>query len=103
MVVFPGLSKKTKSGRAKQFAEMQSQGSRAGREEVEELLLQVGRDLEPWRESGITLQMVEKNYCTEAIDWSMRIQVDAISTLLFGGQLCELWGMMHNQSCYLLA
>ena len=52
-----------------------SQGSRASKREVKELLARVSRDLEPWRESGITLQMVEKNYCTKAIDWSMRIQV----------------------------
>ena len=48
---------------------------------MRELLAQVGRDLEPWRESGITLQMVEKNYCTEAIDWSMRIQVPLVLKL----------------------
>ena len=45
------------------------------KEEVGELLAQVDRDLEPWKESGITLEMVEKAYCTEAIADSMRIQV----------------------------
>ena len=49
--------------------------SKATKEEVGELLAQVGRDLEPWKESGITLEMVEKAYCTEAIADSMRIQV----------------------------
>ena len=33
-------------------------GSRASKSEVRELLSQVGRDLQPWRESGISLQMV---------------------------------------------
>ena len=49
--------------------------SKATEEEVEELLAQVGRDLEPWKQSGITLEMVEKAYCTEEIFESMRIQV----------------------------
>ena len=39
------------------------------------MLAQVGRDLESWKESGITLEMVEKAYCTEEIIESMRIQV----------------------------
>ena len=43
--------------------------------QVTELLAQVGGDLEPWNKSGITLQMVEKNYFTKSIDWSTRIQV----------------------------
>ena len=53
---------------------------KATEEEVEELLAQVGRDLEPWKESGITLEMVEKAYCTEDISESMRIQVRVSST-----------------------
>ena len=39
------------------------------------MLAQVGRDLEPWKEAGITLEMVEKAYCTENLSESMRIQV----------------------------
>ena len=45
--------------------------SKATEEEAEELLAQAGQDLEPWKESGITLEMVEKAYCTEEIFESM--------------------------------
>lgn len=49
--------------------------SRATPTEIQQLLSQVSRDLAPWKESGITLEMVEKAYCTEEIIESMRIQV----------------------------
>lgn len=49
--------------------------SRATKEEIEQLLSQIGRDLTPWKESGISLEMVEKAYCTEEIGESMRFQV----------------------------
>ena len=58
--------------------------SKATEEEIEELLAQVGRDLEPWRDSGITLEMVEKGYCTEDISESMRIQVSVSSLAGWG-------------------
>ena len=83
-VISPVSSEETSSG-GNQRAKTHSQGSRANRKEVRELLAQVGRDLEPWRESGITLEMVEKNYCTEAIDWSMRIQVVALCLIQIRG------------------
>lgn len=49
--------------------------SKATEAEVLELLAQVGRDMEPWKTSGISLEMVEKAYCMESIGESMRIQV----------------------------
>ena len=52
--------------------------SKATKAEVEQLLSQIGRDLAPWKESGISLEMVEKAYCTEEIGESMRFQVSHI-------------------------
>lgn len=49
--------------------------SKATTEEVAELLSQIERDLAPWKHSGISLEMVEKAYCTEELDTSMRFQV----------------------------
>ena len=49
--------------------------SKATEAEVQELLSQVGRDLEPWKESGISLEMVEKVYCMESVGESARFQV----------------------------
>lgn len=50
--------------------------SKASQAEIEELLSQIGRDLKPWQESGVSLEMVEKAYCTEEIGESMRFQVE---------------------------
>ena len=58
--------------------------SKATKEEVDGLLSQIGRDLAPWVESGISLKMVEKAYCSEEIGESMRFQV----TLLFESTFC---------------
>ena len=50
--------------------------SRGFDEDLDRLLSQVERDLEPWKESGISIDMVEKAYCTKHISASVRIQVD---------------------------
>lgn len=50
--------------------------SKATEAEIDQLLSQASRDLEPWKESGISLEMVEKAYCTEEIFESMRFQVE---------------------------
>ncbi len=39
------------------------------------LLSQLSHEFEPWRETGITLAMVEKAYCSRSVADSMRIQV----------------------------
>jgi len=53
---------------------------KATQEEVAELLAQVEKDLEPWKISGIRLEMVEKAYCTTLLNEdvyfaSFRLQV----------------------------
>lgn len=47
-------------------------------DEVRKLLSQVAKDLKPWKESGITLEMVERAYCSVDGGEGMRIQVPFI-------------------------
>ena len=50
--------------------------SKASPHEVMQLLAQVSRDLQPWNQSGITQEMVERAYCSWDINGeSMRVQV----------------------------
>lgn len=60
--------------------------SRATQAEVDGLLSQIARDLKPWKESGISLEMVEKAYCTEEISESMRFQVTCTHPIIFSLQ-----------------
>ena len=53
--------------------------SKASPHEVKQLLAQVGRDLQPWQQSGITQEMVERAYCSWDINGeSMRVQVKVL-------------------------
>ena len=50
--------------------------SKASAHEVTQLLAQVSKDLQPWNQSGITQEMVERAYCSWDINGeSMRVQV----------------------------
>ena len=48
---------------------------------VRKLLSALARDFEPWKESGITLEMVEAAYCIKDADASMRIQVSTYESV----------------------
>ena len=50
-------------------------GGTATPEEVNRLLSSIDRELEPWRQAGVTLEMVERAYCLEAMTEGMRVQV----------------------------
>ena len=53
-------------------------GGTATPEEVNRLLSSIDRELEPWKQAGITLEMVERAYCLEATTEGMRVQVHSI-------------------------
>lgn len=58
----------------------QSVGSQASKDEIQQLLSQASRELEPWK-NGVSLEMVERLYCIDDAEDSMRIQVQAFQTL----------------------
>ena len=49
--------------------------------QYQKLLSQIGRELSPWQDSGITLEMVERAYCTN-YEKSFRFQACALASCI---------------------